>query len=91
MAVEHFVDDDTGYERWLRENRGGFVVNAKRSPTPSYLKLHAADCVHVTQLQAGYTTWTAGDYCKVCSTSRRELAQWAESVGALEQGCYCVA
>ena len=91
MTIEHFVDDDTGYERWLAEHRNGFVVNAKRSPTPAYLKLHAADCTLVTHLQAGYSTWTAGDYRKVCSTSRRELAEWAESLGgSLEHGCYCV-
>lgn len=93
MPVEIFRHDDEGYETWLRAHRRhGFVVNARQRITPAYLKLHASWCDHIDTLRPGYTTWTCGEYVKVCAASRAELERWAreEVRGELETGCYCL-
>jgi hypothetical protein len=91
MTIEKFENDDEGYRAWRRAHPRGYVVNANRNPKPSYLKLHRTWCTHISVLRRGMTTWTAGDYIKVCSDSRRELARWAESEvgGALDGACDC--
>ena len=91
MAVEVFQDDDAGYEAWLAAHPHGFVVNALRAPTSSYIKAHTARCLHITELHTGYTTWTYGSYIKVCGTSVDELDAWAlNTVGVrTSRKCYC--
>jgi hypothetical protein len=55
-------------------------VNCARSPTPSYLILHRADCWTIGVHGAG--NYTTRDYIKVCSLDRSALDSWAEvSVG----------
>lgn len=90
MAVETFRHDDAGYEAWLVTHPSGWVVNARRSPTATYLKLHRAGCTTISQLQAGYSRWTTGEYIKVCPERRDELDAWARQMfGAeLQDGCY---
>ena len=87
-----FRDDDRGYERWLASHRSGWVVNARRNPTRSYLKLHRAACHTVSRLQSGYSTFTAGQYSKVCADDRAELEAWAreEFSCTLQDGCSCL-
>ena len=80
MTVRRFVDDDAAYERWVADYPSGFVVNCHRDPGPDYLVLHRATCASVTVLQPTATTWTNGDYAKVCSDSRDDLIRWASSV-----------
>ena len=93
MAVEIFRFDEAGYEAWLRAHRhDGYVVNARQRITPAYLKLHNAWCDHINTLRAPSSTWTAGAYVKVCSTSRTALERWAhdELDAQLQQSCYCL-
>jgi hypothetical protein len=92
MGIEIFRHDDDGYERWLRSNRGGFVVSARQRITPGYLQLHRAWCDRITILQAGATTWTGGEYVKVCASDRAALERWAlETVGGpVDSCCYCL-
>jgi hypothetical protein len=87
-----FENDDAAYEHWLAEHPDGYVLNSRRTPTPSYLKLHSATCHHITKLRPGYSQWTSGEYIKVCADRREEIAQWtAMHVGAKpETSCYCV-
>ena len=61
-VVLHFVDDDAGYRMWLRAHGNGFVLNAYRNPTPSYLKLHRAGCLTVLNWPTAGSTSTGGDY-----------------------------
>lgn len=92
VAIQHFLDDGPGYEAWLRAHPRGYVVNAHRTPSPEYLKLHRAQCVHITRLLPGSTTWTDGEYREVCADQRVELERWAAGLGGqLETECYCVA
>lgn len=92
MAAVVFRDNDVGYEDWLRSHPDGWVVNTRRAPTAAYMQLHRAGCRSISQLQHGYTTWTGGDYLKVCADSDHELEAWAKAtVGAgLGRGCHCV-
>jgi hypothetical protein len=92
VSVQVFEHDDAGYERWLGAHPGGFVINARRRPSPAYLKLHRASCGHIRVLQHGYSRWTTGEYIKICASDRGELIRWAQgSVGGEpEQRCYCV-
>ena len=93
MPVEIFRHDDEGYEHWLRANRDGFVVNARQRITPAYLRLHRAWCDHITILHHEATTWTGGEYVKVCATERSELERWLDEAvgGRADGGCYCLA
>jgi hypothetical protein len=92
MPVRTFRDNDAGYESWLTANPSGWVVNARRSPSPSYMKLHRAECPTISRLQAGYSRWTTGDYIKVCAEHRAELDDWAQRTfsAELQDGCHCV-
>ena len=86
-----FVDDDQGYETWLARNSGGYVVNAYRHPTASYLLLHRSSCRTISGEPARGKTWTTGQYLKVCASSIAELARWArlETGGALQPCGIC--
>lgn len=90
-GVQEFRGDDAGYEAWLRSHPSGWVVNTPRSPKASYIKLHAAACAHVKRLQAGYATFTSGEYIKVCAVDRGALDDWAAATvgGPLQTGCRC--
>ena len=92
MGIEIFRHDDDGYERWLRAHRDGFVVSARQRITPGYLQLHRAWCDRITILQAGATTWTRGEYVKVCACDRAALERWAlDTVGGpVDCRCYCL-
>jgi hypothetical protein len=93
MAIEIFRHDDEGYERWVRAHRDDFVVNARQRITPAYLRLHRAWCDRITILQAGATTWTGGQYVKICTSDRKALETWTADVlgGQLDCRCYCLA
>lgn len=83
--VQTFRDDDRGYERWLAGNPDLFVVNAERTPRPSYLVLHRATCRPIGGTPARGVRWTA-DYIKVCG-SRAALESFARDVGGEAQPC----
>jgi hypothetical protein len=92
VPVTRFENDDAAYEAWLRANPEGFVINARRHPSPAYLKLHRATCAHISTLQPGYSRWTSGDYLKICGADRTELVRWAvQEVGSQpENRCGCL-
>ncbi len=33
MSIQQFIDDENGYEDWVRDHPGGYVVNTHRTPT----------------------------------------------------------
>jgi hypothetical protein len=43
-TVQHFVDDDPDYLRWLTHHSSAFVLNTTRRPSAAYLMLHRANC-----------------------------------------------
>jgi hypothetical protein len=72
-----FEDDDHGYLAWLAAHPNGYVVNTTRPPSRRYLKLHAAICRTIRGVPPNGTTWTAGQYAKICAPTRGELGRWA--------------
>src|SRR3954452_9843856 len=95
MGLTIFEDDDQGYATWLASHAAdGYVLNTTRPPRGGYLKLHRATCEHISKLRPGYTTFTAGEYLKICADgphARTDLERWASSRGwEAETGCYCV-
>ncbi|WP_309112724.1 hypothetical protein [Saccharothrix sp.] len=83
--MQTFMDDDAGYERWLAGHPDLFVVNAERTPRPSYLVLHRATCRTIGGTPARGARWTA-DYIKVCG-SRVDLEAFAREVGGAARAC----
>ena len=75
--MQTFVDDDSGYLRWLLDNPSGFVVNADRPPNASYLRLHRASCRTISGDPARGSAWTATS-TKTCGT-RQEVNTWART------------
>jgi len=63
---EVFIDDDDGYLVWLSDHVRGYVLNATRKPTASYLMLHRADCSTIGNVPANGLVWTS-DLLKACS------------------------
>lgn len=88
-----FDHDDPGYTAWVREWPLGWIINTYRRATADYVVLHRAYCRAITQLDSEATTWTAGEFVKVCSTSRTLVTQWAiEATGVMPStGCQCMA
>jgi hypothetical protein len=84
-AVQHFVDDDPGYLRWLTGHFAAFVLNTTRRPSAAYLMLHRASCWTITRLQPRAATFT-GDYSKLCG-GRDELEAYARRLGGTAQAC----
>ena len=86
-----FRGDDKPYLRWISEHPNGYVVNADRTPKPSYLKLHQADCPRVSA-EAAPGAYTERAYIKICSYSRSALQRWARDKvgGELGNRCACL-
>ena len=75
-----FEDDDAGYLRWLQRHPNGYVLNYKRPPDPTNLKVHHAVCVHINGTPHRGDYWTVL-YGKFCSDSRREVETQARRLG----------
>ena len=86
--MEHFIDKEDEYKRWLKDHQSGFVVNSFHTPSPSYLRLHRSTCGYIkSPLRTNYTT---GDYSKTCSDSKQALHDWAvNEVGGALNPCRC--
>ena len=86
--INHFSNDDAGYEQWLATHPDGYVLNTTRLPSKSYLKGHRAGCPSITHLQRDQTTWTSGQYMKVCADSLDALGSWArQETGGTIDAC----
>jgi hypothetical protein len=71
--IEAFDHDDEAYGRWVRANRGGYVVNAFRGRSAAEMRIHRASCATIFEERPVGTTWTDGEYVKICSPDREEL------------------
>ena len=76
--LEVFIDDDDGYLAWLSDHARGYVLNAARKPTASYLMLHRADCSTIGNVPANGLAWTS-DLLKACSDDRLIIEKWART------------
>ena len=83
--LEHYIDDDAGYRRWLSSHPTGFVLNTGRNPTAAYLMLHRATCPTISGEPARGTTFT-GEYSKVCG-GKEDLEAFAGDLGGSPNPC----
>lgn len=84
--MRDFIDDDTGYERWLAANPDQFVINTPRNPTPTNIVLHRATCRTINGTPSRGLRWTA-DFIKFCGT-RNELEMYARTqIGGTARPC----
>jgi len=83
--LEHFVDDDAGYRRWLSSHPAGFVLNTGRKPTAAYLVLHRATCPTISGEPARGSTFT-GEYSKMCG-GKEDLEAFAGELGGSPSPC----
>lgn len=72
-----FKDDEKGYDDWLGAHPNGYVLNAKRTPTPTGLTLHLGKCQHLGTFGNPPVKMTSATI-KICATERAELQRWAE-------------
>jgi hypothetical protein len=84
-----FINEDEAYLHWLDQNPDGVVLNTRRRPSAEYLKLHRASCLFVSTSKR--QNWTTGQYIKICSLDKKELADWVrtEFGTELDPGCRC--
>jgi hypothetical protein len=82
----HFAHNDAGYLDWLSKHPDGFVINTYVKPSHGYLRLHHASCPSISRLQQGATTFTDGQYSKICG-GRAELEEHARQLGGAAQPC----
>ena len=81
-------EHEFAYLGWLAAHPDGFVVNTSRpKASAGYLKLHAATCRSISELQPRYRHFTGGAYQKACSTDRAELERWARGIGGRLDPC----
>ena len=77
-----FNTDDSSYEKWLKKNPEGWVINTTRIPSSMDMVLHRAKCK--TPELRGMTPppGKPGDgYTKVCSTNLEALRDWVRDHG----------
>jgi hypothetical protein len=75
--MQHFVDDDAGYQQWLTTHQDQLVINTYRTPSSAYLMLHRAARKTISGRPARGSTFM-GEYSKACGT-REELQQFADN------------
>lgn len=81
--VSVFDGNDMEYQKWLSENPGGYVLNARRSLTPSYMVLHSAGCYSIRRYTSNVPRggFTERSYVKVCAPTKSELSDWVRKHG----------
>jgi len=85
-VLQRFVDDDQSYLSWLEEHPDGYVLNAERRPTRSFIVLHRTSCAALAgpAPPEGRTS----TMLKVCATTTAEIDAWCrDQVSAFATRC----
>ena len=84
--IRVFDGNDLLYQEWLRTHSDGYVVNSRRTITPSYLVLHKAHCPFISNYSsvARDGAFTERGYIKVCSDDVSSLRAWAKEHGRID-------
>ena len=91
MAAIPFVDQETEFRDWRRNNPSGYILNTTRRGSANYLKLHAATCWTISGEPRQGKYWTK-DYSKVCAPDRQEIDKWVDQqFGTVPRPCpFCL-
>jgi len=83
MPVKVFIDDEAGYQQWLRNHPKGFVVTTVRDISANYMSLHQATCRMISKYMKNMSSdaFTGKGYIKACSLSTCDLLQWIADNG----------
>jgi hypothetical protein len=85
MGVLLFIGDDRSYQSWLQSHPNGFVVNARKNPTPIYMVLHRTNCARIRRYHyagtGGPGAFTDRAYIKVCGETIEDLQAWVRARG----------
>lgn len=79
-----FVDNESGYLSWIKDNPGGFVLNLRRAESRDYVILHRATCRSISTRKRAPGAYTERAYRKVCAATVAELAQAARREGRMD-------
>lgn len=73
-----FDGDDAAYQDWLLANPQGYIINARRRLSPTYMVLHRAWCPRVSDYNAMARRggFTERSYVKVCAIEIEDLRDW---------------
>jgi len=76
---------DMDYQKWIRENKDGFVLNVQRNISSQYMVLHKANCrkIYEYNRMSRPGGFTERQYIKVCGKDLEELHGWAARNGSL--------
>lgn len=78
-----FVDNDLGYQEWVKAHPAGFVINTYRADSSKYAALHRSGCHSITVYTAVREpgAFTCNNYRKVCADSIEALQEWLKTQG----------
>jgi len=77
-----FSEDAAAFEKWLKKNPDGYVVNTTRIPSSMFMVLHRARCKTPEQRSLAPIVGGPGDgYTKICSTNLDALRDWVRDHG----------
>lgn len=78
-----FVDNDLGYQEWVKAHPEGFVINTYRDDSSKYAVLHRSGCDIITVYTAVREpgAFTCNKYRKVCADSIAILQEWLKANG----------
>lgn len=78
-----FDNNDDKYQNWLVKNPDGYVINVRRSMSPSYRVLHRSWCRTIKNYAGlvGKGAFTERSYIKVCSNEIDDLRNWLRKTG----------
>ncbi|WP_373653277.1 HNH endonuclease [Schlesneria sp. DSM 10557] len=75
----HWIDDDSGYEKWLSEHPNGFMANLNREPHVKYFRIHRATHRLPDRSNPGSSNpRTGNNYSKVTTEKLSDLLEWAK-------------
>jgi hypothetical protein len=77
-----FSDSDAAYEKWVKENPTGFVINTSRTLDSNYMPVHRATCAHITNFDKRTSgAFTERDLIKICALDITPLQEWVKVNG----------
>lgn len=72
--MEVFKNDNVGYQKWVKRNPIGYVINTKPEKGHPYRVAHLSRCKYITD--SDNPAKSTKYYIKICSESVQEIAKW---------------
>ncbi|HEY2727661.1 MAG TPA: hypothetical protein VGI61_10845, partial [Parafilimonas sp.] len=69
-----FKNEDKAYQKWVKENSYGFVVNTRNEKGHEYRVAHKTSCRFISNIKN--PARSTKNYIKVCATDPLDIARW---------------